>query len=425
MKRFVCGILSLVFILHASAIPLSAGQADSLAESDRHFLNQVQRDSFYYFLKFRNPHTGLTLDSSSPGSPASIAATGFALASFAIAKGNGWMGYRDAYEAVEQVLTTLESKAAGHRGFYYHFLEPNSGKRAWSSELSSIDTALLMAGVLLAGEYFKGTDLYTRAQALYEKVDWDWMLNQSLLMSHGWKPSSGFLPHYWDMYSEHLVLQALALGSPTHGIPKKAWGEWVRYEDEFEGHHVVYSFSGSLFTYQYSHMFLDFSRLNDQGINYFENSRNATLANQAFCAMYPDLYGDGNYTWWGLSASLGPNGYKAYGAKPGTALHDGTIAPYAIAGSIIFTPEASLEALKRLYETYGNQIYGEFGFKDAFNVTRDWWADEYIGIDQGSIVLMLENYLHDGIIWEKMMRHPAIQRWMTLCDLQAKENRLS
>ncbi len=392
-----------------------------LSKNDRAFLEKVQKDSFAYFEKFANPETGLVFDASRAGSPSSIAATGFALAAYGIAQKHGWIGHKEAYEKSNLLLKTLETKAAHYNGFYYHFLDPATGKRTWSSEASSIDTALLAAGALLAGEYFQGTDLQKRAAKLYERINWIWMLNGTLLLSHGWKPERGFLPYYWDMYSEHLILIALAIGSPTFPIPKRSWEEWVRYEEEYAGRNVVYSFTGSLFTYQFAQAFIDFRELNDRGINYFENSKQATLVNRTFCLDNKLDFPSYSENVWGLSASLGPDGYKAYGAKPGIALHDGTVAPYAITSSIVFTPEESLDALRFIYNRYGGKVYGRYGFKDAFNLSRNWWAGEYLGIDQGITIIMLENFLNDGAVWKKFMTLAPIQKWIELTDLAEKK----
>lgn len=401
----------------------SFSETAPLSEKDRTFLEMIQRDAFKYFEEYSDPETGLIHDSSSKNSPASIAATGFALASFAIAQKHGWIGYRDAYETVDKIFKILETKAANQNGFYYHFLDASTGRRAWSSEASSIDTALLMAGVLLAGQYF--TNLRQRAARLYESVDWPWMLNGTELMSHGWKPNSGFIPYYWDIYSEHLLLLALAIGSPSYPASPAIWQKWKRETDEYNGRKIIYSFSGSLFTYQYPQAFIDFRNLDDNGINYFENSKQATLANREFCIANQNEFPAYSENFWGLSASLGPDGYKAYGALPGNALYDGTVAPYAVAGSIVFTPEESIASLRYLYEKYGDKIYGPFGFKDALNPDRNWWSAEYLGIDQGIIVVMLENYLYEGDVWKRFMALPAIQTWIKKTNLKtdlAREN---
>lgn len=389
-----------------------APSAFAFSEGDLTLLKKIQRDTFQYFLVHTDPEMGLTRDSSRSGAPVSIAATGFALASFGIASSHGWLSYREAYQKIEHTFNTLEHKTPKQKGFFYHFLDPKTAKRIWGSEASSIDTALLVAGALVASSYFPGTDLPQRAQHLYEQIDWDWMRNGTLLFSHGWRPENGFLPYYWDMYSEHLILQALALGSTTHPVPGAVWSEWERARDLYNGKEIVYSYTGSLFTYQYSHAFIDFRHLSDGGLNYFDNSQKATIANREFSAAHADKYESYRNQVWGLSACLGPDGYKAYGAKPGNAYHDGTVSLHAAIGSIIFTPAESMSAIRALYDYAGGRLYGTLGFKNAFNVDRDWWADEYLGVDQGMTILMLENYLRDGAIWKRFMRLPQIKRWI-------------
>lgn len=386
---------------------------------DRLLLEKIEKDSIQYFIRNSDSQTGLTRDSSRPGSPASIAATGFSLASLAIAQSRGWISYAEAYQRIKRTLDTLRTKADHKNGFFYHFLDTRTGKRVWRSEASSIDTALLLAGALLAAEYFQGTDIPRLAQDLYERVDWKWMMNGTRLVCHGWKPESGFLPYYWDSYSELIILHALAIGSPTKPIPQEAWQEWDRLEDEYNGKSVVYSYTGSLFTYQFSQAFIDFRNLNDRGVNYFENSRKATLTNREYSLSFKGQYQAYLEDSWGLSASLGPGGYKAYGGKPGLGLHDGTIAPYASIASIVFTPELSIQTVKFFYEQHRDSLYGVFGFKDAFNPDKKWWSQEYLGIDQGISVLMLENFLTEGDVWEKFMRLPAIQKWIELCGLKS------
>ncbi len=416
MKYRIISLVLIIFLLNQ--IPLKAQETFAVTEEDRALLKKIQEDSFRFFLIHTDPETGLTYDSSRSGSPASIAATGFALASFAIGSAHGWLSYKEAYEKIEKTIDTLESKAANENGFFYHFVDAKTGKRVWSSEISSIDTALLMAGLLLAVSYFNGTGLETRAKKLYDRVKWNWMLNGSLLFSHGWKPNTGFLPYYWDMYSEHLILQALALGSETHPVPKEVWREWRRDTDIYNEREIVYSYTGSLFTYQYSHAFIDFRNLNDAGINYFENSKHASLANQEFCISHQNEYQTYQNHIWGLSASLGPDGYQAYGAQPGEGLHDGTIASHAAISSIVFTPAESMATVRALYERYGEKLYGPSGFRDAFNLDRNWWASEYLGVDQGIIVLMLENFLNDGAVWKRFMKLNMIERWTERADLK-------
>ncbi len=409
-------VVFIIFFIFTTLLTKSAHSFE-LSKEDRAFLEKIEQDTFQYFVRMSNKDSGLTKDSTQPGSPSSIAATGFSLAAFAIAHHHNWIDRDYAYKYLLKTLKTLGSKAEHERGFFYHFLNVKTGKRVWGSEASSIDTALLIAGALVAAQYFPGTEIERLANVLYERVDWNWMLNGSDLICMGWKPESGFLPYYWDSYNELIILQALALGSPTYPTPPETWNAWFRREDEFNGKTIVHTHNGSLFTYQYSHAFIDFKNLDDRGINYFTNSIKATIANWEFSSLHRiDHKGYSKYSW-GLSASLGPGGYKAYGAKPGQVVHDGTIAPYAPIGSIVFTPKESIEAIRFFYSEYRDKLYGNFGFKGAFNLDMGWFAEEYIGIDQGITILMLENFLNDGIIWKKFMELDFIKSWVQVAEL--------
>lgn len=384
---------------------------------DVNLLTKIQKDSFRYFLDYTPQSTGLTYDSSIPSSPCSIAGVGFYVASLIVAVENEWLSRSNVYRKILRVINTLENKAEKEHGFFYHFIDAETGKRVWGSEVSSIDTAILMAGLLFAAEYFQGTDLNKRVYRLYENVDWKWMQNNTPLISHGYKPNTGFLPYYWDTYSEHLILQALAIGSKKHHIDPSCWDEWARYEETIDGNTIVYCTSGSLFTYQFSHAFIDFKKLYDRDINYFDNSIFATEENNNFCKKHADTYITYKKGYWGLTASLGPRGYKAYGAEPGNPIHDGTIAPYGAISSLPFTPRLSYSALKHMYEEEGHRIYGQYGFRDAFNLDVHWYAKEYLAIDQGITILMIENF-KTNLVWKYFMKSAPIQRWIELCGLR-------
>jgi len=414
MLKFISQILCVFLFFVVLTSPLCSFANEPIL-SDQSFLEEIQQDTIQYFTRYSDRKTGFVYDSSSPGSPSSVAATGFALASYAIAQDHGWMEREVAYKIILKTLSAMSRKAEHERGFFYHFINPHTGDRTWGSEASSIDTALFLAGALLAGQYFQGTPIETMAHRLYDRVDWDWMRNRSDLICMGWTPEEGFLPYYWDQYSEHLILQALAIGSSTHPVGPGYWRRWNRFEDEFEGKTIVYSHTGSLFTYQYSHAFIDFRNLYDQGVNYFENSVKASLSNYEFCQLNQDEY-ETYRKGWGLTASLGPGGYKAYGAKPGLALHDGTIAPYGAAGALVFAPKKALEALRYFYEEHGDDLYGRYGFKDSFNLNKQWFSRDYLAIDQGITVLMIENYLNQKV-WKHFMKLTPIQRWIQLCHL--------
>lgn len=402
------------------AVPCQQVSAYELKEEDRRLLEKIEQDTLRYFVRMSDKFTGFTRDSSRTGSPSSIAATGFALAAVAIGQSRGWIDEEHAQEQLRKTLKAAITKAQQEKGFFYHFLDSRTGRRVWESEISSIDTALFIAGALVAAQYNPGTDIERMAQDLYLRVDWPWMLNNSLLVCLGWKPESGFLPYYWDTYNEHLIIQALAIGSPSHPIPREAWNEWARYEDTYGDKKIVYAHSGSLFTYQYPHAFIDFRNLNDQGINYFENSKKAVLINREYSLSFRSFFSSYSEDSWGLSACVGPGGYKAYGSRPGMGFHDGTIAPYAAISSIVFTPELSVKAARFFYDNYASQLYGPFGFRSSFNLDKNWWSDEYLGIDQGVTVLMLENFLNDGAVWKKFMSLKPIQHWIERCNLKSR-----
>jgi hypothetical protein len=408
MKQIIIGM-----ILAASAAAAIAPPAGA-SSPDEQFLDKLEYDSIMYFAGESNPANGLVKDSSRPGAPCSVAAVGFALAAMCVGESRGWIDRSDAYDRVFKILKTFRDNVPTERGFYYHFLDMRTGARAWNSELSSIDTALFLAGALFAGEYFKGTEAEKIAGELYERVEWPWMLNGKKMLCMGWKPESGFLWYYWDTYSEAAILYALAIGSPTHPIPQDSWLAWSRPVGSYKDFKLVHSYTGSIFTYQYSHAWIDFRGLYDGDIDYFINSREASRANRAFCvdnAAKHKAYGEES---WGLTACIGPEGYKGYGAEPGEALHDGTIAPCGMAGSIVFDWQACLGGLKYLYEKHGSFLYGKYGFKDAFNLDRNWWAEEYLGIDVGITLLMIENY-RTSLIWSKFMNLDFVKRWAGLC----------
>ena len=416
-KRLTSFSLAFLFVFSLCAIPLRAFEP---SPEDRELLNKIEKDTLQYFVRFSDKTTGLTKDSSRPGSPSSVAATGFALSAYAIGGSRGWIAPDYAYARILTTLQTLRHKAAHQEGFFYHFLDPKTGKRVWGSEASSIDTALAVAGALLAAQYYPGTEAEKLAREIYERVNWKWMMNRSDFLCMGWTPEAKFLPYYWDSYNELMILEALAAGSPTFPVPPKAWERWLRPAGDYNGHKIIYASTGALFTYQFSHAYIDFRKLDDQGINFFENSREATLANREYSMSFSGQHKGYSESSWGLSASIGPGGYVAYGGKPGGGIQDGTIAPYATLSSIVFTPELSTKAARFFYDHYEKDLYGNFGFKDAFNLDKEWWASEYLGIDQGITLLMLENYLNGEVVWNKFMKLAAIKKWIELTGLNSR-----
>jgi len=391
---------------------------------DEAFLDLVQRTAFDYLWYEANPANGLVKDRSNDLSLSSIAAVGFGLSALPVGIDRGWIS-REAGRT--RVLTTLEflwnsphgheADATGYKGFYFHFLDMQTGRRAGDAELSTIDTALLLAGVLHVQQYFDQDDaaeaqIRALADNLYRRVDWPWMQVRSARLCHGWTPEAGFLRYDWGGYNEAMILYLLALGSPTLPISPDAWTAWTSsytWETHFGQAFVVFP---PLFGHQYSHVWVDFrgiqdAYMRDKGLDYFENSRRATLANRAYAIANPLGWVDYGENVWGLTASDIPSSYRARGAPPAEN-DDGTITPTAAGGSFAFTPHESLAALRHIYAAYRTQIWGPYGFKDAFNPSKQWFAADYLGIDQGPIVLMIENY-RTGRIWHAFMRHPAIQ----------------
>ena len=292
-------IISIALILVAFAFtPLAfASSPDEL------FLDKLEHDSITYFAGEANPANGLIKDSSRPGAPCSVAVVGFGLTALCIGDSRGWIDKKQAYDRVLKTLKTFRDNVPNEHGFFYHFLNMWNASRAWDSEVSSIDTALFLAGALFAGEYYKGTEVETLAKELYDRVDWPWMMNGHKVVCMGWKPKEGFLPFYWDSYSEAMILYALAIGSATHPIPVDSWYAWARPTDSYEDYKLIYCYTGSIFTYQYSHAWIDFRNLdeNKTGTNYYSNSVNAVRANREFCIDKSSKYKSYGEDSWGLA----------------------------------------------------------------------------------------------------------------------------
>ena len=401
----------------------------------------LERDTFKYFADEVNLENGLVRDKTSRGAPASIAAVGFALTAYPIAAERK---YLTRAEAVKRTLTTLrffhdaphgkDPDATGYKGFYYHFLDMKTGRRVWKCELSTIDTTYLIAGALTAACYFdrdtKGErELRTLAESLYARVDWQWAQNRGLTVTHGWKPETGFIKYRWTGYSEALILYVLGLASPTFPLPAESYEAWTRtYKwKKLYGHEFLYA--GPLFIHHLSHMWIDFRGIQDEymagkAINYFENSRRAIYAQQAYAMRNPKNFaGYGRYSW-GITASDGPgpterriNGRKvrfhSYIARSFPyGPDDGTLAPWAVAASLPFAPEVVLPSLHRLNEEYP-EITNQYGFKCSYNPTfasangKGWVSKGYYGLDQGPIIMMIENY-RTGLIWRLLRRNPHI-----------------
>jgi hypothetical protein len=377
------------------------------------------RGAFAFFWEQANrdlasPGYGLIRDRF-PGSPgiSSIAAVGFALSAYPIGVEKGYVTYEQAYERADKTLDTLLGMERTE-GFFYHFVDMQTGKRAWNSEVSSIDTAILMMGVLTAGEYFGG-DVQTKADQLYRDVNWNWFVDDSRNMFYmAYRPEKGFEGH-WDFYAEQLMLYVLAAGSPTHPTDDRLYYGFTRHLASYgEGEPFIHSWFGSLFTYQFSHAWLDFRNTTDRdGVNWFENSVRAARAHYDFAVNMDEKYLTLGPSPWGLSASDGPGGYNGlYGAPPSgydNRAHtvDDTVPPYAAIASLLFLPEESAHAMLNYYSI--EPLKGQYGFQDAYNLTKNWYAADVIGIDKGISLLMLANY-QNNIVYNITMKNEPLRR---------------
>jgi len=410
--------------LESSPSPALGAAGRSFATDDE-FLDYIQEVNFDYFWYLANPSNGLVPDRSATGSACSIAAVGFGLTSIAIGIDHGWISRT---QGVARVLTTLNTffqgpqgtnvlGTIGYKGWFYHFLDMNTAVRA-SAELSSIDTVLLLAGVLDAKQYFNGSNpdeaaIRTTADAIFNRVDWNWMSRGSNVVSMGWFPGSGFISSDWIGYDEAMILYCLGLGTATNPLPNSAWQGWTSGYTWATYYGYSYVPFAPLFGHQYSHCWVDFRHIGDAYMNshhstYFENSRRASLAQRAYCIANPLNHIGYNGTVWGLTACDGPSGYSAHGAPPAEG-DDGTIAPTAAGGSIAFTPEYSLPTLRYFYTNYRPRIWTAYGFRDAFNLGAQWVGPDELGIDQGPIVIMIENYRTQKV-WRRFMQNDVVQR---------------
>jgi len=406
-----------------------------------HLLDQLQADAFACLCGVIAPNTGLVRDSSLPDAPASIAACGMALLSHAVAAQRGFITRSAAAQYVRSSLIFLlgapqgaQPNATGHHGFFYHFLDPSTGRRTADCELSTIDTAIFIAAALLVSAYFDGAhaverEIRTCADALYQRVDWAWAMDGGPTVSHGWKPESGFLAPRWEGYSEGLFLYILALGSPTHPVDTAAYEAWTRSYRWESLYDIEYLHAGPLFIHQMSHYFLDLRGIADapmraRGSDYAQNSRRATMVQQRYAMANPLGFRAYGQLCWGITACDGPGplsrtidgvqrdflGYAARGAPFGP--EDGTIAPWAMAASLPFAPEIVTPSLEHIQSLcLGGEVWNS-GCLPTFNATvnganaRPWVADRHYPLNQCPVLIMLEN-ARSGAPWSWSRRCPA------------------
>jgi len=431
---------------------------DSPRLSPERLVDDIERRTFQFFWETTNPQNGLVWDRWPSQEYASVASVGFGLTAYPIGVERGFVSRR---AAAERVLATARffrnapqgpqvAEVTGHKGFFYHFLDMRTGYRIPNVELSTVDTALLMGGMLFCRTYFdRSNSVETEIRSLIDeieaRIDWAWAQPRAPAICHGWHPIRGFIENDWLGYNEAMLVYIMALGSPKFAVRPEAWAKWCSTYHEswgsWHGHeHLTFP---PLFGHQYSHVWVDFRGLRDRfmrakDLDYFENSRRAAYAQRAYASANPNGWKGYGSNVWGLTGSDGPGevrvdqdgktlSFQAYTARGTGILYtfdDGTIAPTAAASSIAFAPEIALPALHQMIESYGSTIYGEYGFFDAFNLSFDYnkalsfgrrvpgfgWVDvDYLGIDQGPILAMIANRRSE-LIWSTMRRHPTIRR---------------
>ena len=416
----------------------------NLADSRDSMLDTLQREAFEYFLHEVNPENGLVIDKPKDDWPASIAAVGLALAAYPVGVERGLMSRAD---AIERTLTTLRFfwnspqgtgvDATGHNGFYYHFLDMKTGRRAWQCELSTVDSALLFAGMLTARAYFERdsseeNEIRWLADCLYRRADWRWAQNGSAKVSQGWTPESGFVSFHWSGYDEALIVLLLGLGSPTHPLPPESYAAWMATYEWRQIYGYEYLYAGPLFIHQLSHVWVDFRGIadlfmRDRDIDYFENSRRATYVQREYAIRNPREFNNYSECCWGITASDGPGpatlvvggrqrefyDYIARGVPDGP--DDGTIAPWAAVSSLPFAPEIVLPTIDNFIKNLRTEEVNPYGFKATFNPTfphqsespYGWVSPWHFGLNEGPIVLMAENY-RSGLLWELMRKCPYL-----------------
>jgi hypothetical protein len=391
--------------------------------TDDQLMDEVEYAAFLFFWEQANPQTGLIKDRANASGTdsytvSSIASVGFGLTALCIGDSRSYMPSATIRDRVQLTLETLLNAAEGNQGFFYHFLDLATAKRAWTSELSNIDSAILLCGVLTARQHYRSdSQIPSLASQIYERVNWQWMLdNTTDTLSLGWTPESGFQNGHWDHYCELMMMYLLGLGSPTYPLPQTSWSAWSRPVFTYNG--VSYISAGDpLFTHQFSHAWFDFRNKHDAFADYFQNSVRATAAHKAFClslaAQFP-TYGD---NLWGITASDSTRGYVAWGGPPGLGPIDGTVVPCASGGSLPFLYTDCMKVLRNIRGKYGARAWGKYGFIDSFNPGSGWTNRDVIGIDVGITMLMVENY-RTQFIWNTFMANPEIQAAMQIAGFQ-------
>ena len=383
--------------------------------TDAQLLDEIQRATFQFFWDEASQETGQVKDRALANGNdsrmmSSIAATGFGLTSLCIGDQRGYGKSPEILERARKTLRFLANDLPNERGFFFHFVHMETGQRWEKCELSSIDSSLLLCGVLTARQYFADQEIKDLATKIYERVDWPWMLNGAATLSMGWTPESGFLNARWEHYCELMMIYLLAIGSPTHPMPASSWDAWTRPRIQYQGIEYI-SGNDPIFTHQYSQAWFDFRSKRDSYADYFENSVKATKAHKLFCLSLRDRFPDYSESLWGISASDYVNGYTAWGGPPPQGPIDGSVVPCATGGSLPFLFDDCIRVLRNLRGRYREKAWVKYSFVDAFNPLTGWYDTDVLGIDLGITMLMAENH-RTGLIWNTFMKNLEAQSAM-------------
>jgi hypothetical protein len=404
---------------HASPAPLPA--PTTLSVGDVQFLEELEHAIFLFFWEQGNPQTGLIKDRCNvrvkdTSIVASVASTGFGLTAICIGEKRGYVSRAEARQRVIQALLFLWHKLPTHRGFFYHFANIDTGERIWDSEVSSVDTAMLLCGILTCCQHFEDKGITDLAHAIFDRVDWTWLSEDTTLLPMGWTPEFGFLPYKWDLYSELMMIYLLGMGSTSHPLHSEAWFAWKRTVFEYDGLRYIGSYA-PLFVNQYSQAWFDFRGKKDRYTDYFENSIIATDVHRRFCIELNPQFPDYSNALWGITSSDSDKGYVVWGGPPAMGPIDGTVVPAASGGSLPFLPDATMRVLKTIHDRYP-KAWCRYGFVDAFNPLTDWYDTDVIGIDSGITMLMAEN-ARTGFVWDTFMKSPEAQRGMKIAGFKS------
>jgi hypothetical protein len=410
-----CPLLNIALLDVSCSGSRNAGETQAPLSDDQ-FLDQMEQAAFQFYWERAGANSGQVMDRAYASGAAdsrtlsSISATGFGLAALCI---GAQRGYMPASQIQSRVLTTLNfiwTQLAQQNGFFYHFVDMNTGQRANQSEVSSIDTAILLCGVLTCRQFFQDAEIQSVAAQIYERVNWPWMLNGGTTFSEGWTPEGGFLNARYDTYCELMMLYLLAIGSTTFPVPASSWNAFSRPLVTYQNYTYI-SGNDPLFTHQYSHAWFDFRNKQDAYANYFNNSTTATEAHKAFCLSIAGQFADYSNNLWGITASDSINGYAIWGGPPSMGPIDGSIVPCAAGGSLPFDFSNCIAVLRNIWATYP-AAWQRYSFVDAFNPLTNWYDTDTLGIDLGITMLMAENY-RSSFVWNTFMKNPEAQAAMT------------